>query len=66
MTKGKYNSRIIENGATWTAEITRRISARKTGVSKSEEGFSSEAAAQAWVEKELPVFLKNLGEQNKR
>jgi hypothetical protein len=66
MTKGKYNSRITENGATWTAEITRRISARKTGVSKSKEGFSSEADAQEWVEKELPVFLKNLGEQNKR
>lgn len=58
MAKGKYNSRVIQDGSTWTAEITRRISARKTGVSKSKEGFSSEATAQAWAEQELPNFLK--------
>lgn len=66
MAKGKYSSRVIQNGATWTAEITRRISSKKTGVSKREEGFSSEAAAQVWAEKELPNFLKALGEQNKQ
>lgn len=66
MAKGKYDSRIIQEGTSWRAEIVRKISSKKTGVSKAQGGFSSESEAMAWVEKELAVFLKNLGEQNKR
>ena len=66
MAKGKYGSRILQEGTSWTAEITRKISSKRTGVSKTQDGFSSESEAQAWIEKELPVFLKSLGEQNKR
>ena len=65
MAKGKYGSRIVQDGASWTAEITRKITSKRTGVSKTQGGFSSESEALAWVEKEMPVFLKNLGEQNK-
>lgn len=65
MAKGKYGSRIVQSGDAWTAEITRRVSARKTGVPKSEEGFKSEADAQAWIDKELPHFLEKQGEKNK-
>ncbi len=66
----KYESRVIESvvaeGAAkeWTAEITRRATAKKTVVSKTQGGFTSEAEAQSWAEKELAVFLE-LNERNK-
>jgi len=66
MAKGKYGFRIIEEDSSWTAQITRKISARKTGVSKSQKGFSSESEAKAWVDKELETFLNSLKERNKR
>ena len=66
----KYESRVIESvvaeGAAkeWSAEITRRATAKKTVVSKTQGGFTSEAEAQGWAEKELAVFLE-LNERNK-
>ncbi len=66
----KYESRVIESvvaeGAAkeWSAEITRRATAKKTVVSKAQGGFTSEAEAQSWAEKELAVFLE-LNERNK-
>ncbi len=66
----KYESRVIESvvaeGAAkeWSAEITRRATAKKTVVSKAQVGFTSEAEAQSWAEKELAVFLE-LNERNK-
>ena len=65
MAKGKYGSRIVQDDTSWRAEITRKITSKRTGVSKVQDGFSSELEAQAWVEKEMPVFLKNIGEQQK-
>ena len=66
MTKGKYSYQIIGDGSSWTAKIIRRISVRKTGVSKSQGDFSSESEAKEWAEKELATFLKSLGRRNKR
>ena len=66
----KYESRLTESVVSegglqeWAAEIIRRASAKKIVVSKSQGGFASEAAAQAWAEKELAVFLE-LNERNK-
>lgn len=66
----KYESRVIESvvaeGAAkeWSAEITRRATAKKTVVSKAQAGFTSEAEAQSWAENELAVFLE-LNERNK-
>jgi hypothetical protein len=62
----KYDYRVVQNGKTWTAEITRRATSKKTVISKSQDGFASEAEAKAWGEEELKSFLENLGKRNKR
>jgi len=62
----KYDYRIVQNDATWTAEIIRQVTSRKTMVSKSQEGFASESEADAWGQKELQTFLEKLKERNKR
>lgn len=67
MTKGKkYDYRVVSDKAGWSAEIIRRITSKKTGVSKSQGGFSTKAEAQEWGQKELKVFLQKLSEHNKR
>jgi hypothetical protein len=62
----KYDYRVTQNKKTWTAEIIRRVTSKRTSVSKSQDGFSTEAEAKAWGEKELASFLDNLAERNKR
>lgn len=67
MTKGKkYDYRITQDNTTWTAQILRRKTARETIVSKSQDGFTSEAAALEWAQTELKSFLKSLSDRNKR
>jgi len=67
MAKGKkYDYRIVQDKKTWTAEIVRQATTKKTVVSKSQDGFATEADAKEWGEKELKVFMENLGERNKR
>ncbi|WOT04586.1 DUF3622 domain-containing protein [Shewanella youngdeokensis] len=62
----KYDFRVVEDKTTWTCQITRRQSARKIVVSKSQKGFETEAAATAWGETELKSFLENLVKRNER
>ena len=62
----KYDYRVSADNGLWKAEITRRASSRKTIISKSETGFSSEAEATEWAETTLKSFLQNLNERNKR
>ena len=67
MTKSKkYDYRITEDNTNWTAEIIRRITTRKIGISKRQNGFPTKSDAQAWGEKELSAFLQSLTERNKR
>ena len=67
MIKGKkYDFRINQMDASWTVEIIRKVTSKKTIVSKRQSGFTSEAEAQEWGQKELKAFLQNLHEQNKR
>jgi len=67
MSKGKkYDYRITEANGHWTAEIVRRASSKKTVISKSQDGFSSESDAQAWGQNELKSFLHNQEQRNKR
>ena len=67
MTKPKkYDFRVEQINKTWKAEITRRVSSKKTHVSKSKDDFTSELEAKEWGEKELTNFLQNLKERNKR
>ncbi len=65
MTK-KYESLISQTETSWKAEIVRRVSARKTKVSKFQDGFASESEAKAWAETELAQFLANQGQRNER
>jgi len=67
MSKGKkYNYQIIQDKTSWTVEIRRQVTSKKTVVSKSQDGFSSEADAQAWGESELESFIKKLNQRNKQ
>ncbi len=65
-TNKKYAYRVVQGKTDWVAEITRRATSKKTVVSKSQDGFATEADAKAWGEKELVSFLENLTTRNKR
>jgi|GEM_PF-218770 len=62
----KFDCRIVQDNDVWAAEITRRMTARKTIVSKRKTGFATEADAIAWGDKELKSFLDKLVERNER
>lgn len=62
----KYDYRIVQDNTSWTAEIIRRVTSKKTVASKSRGGFSTESEAQEWGQTELTAFLQNLDERNKR
>ncbi|MBY5981351.1 DUF3622 domain-containing protein [Ferrimonas balearica] len=62
----KYDIRVTENDGSWTAEIVRKISTRKTKVTKRQDGFGSEAEAQSWGEETLNSFLQQQVERNQR
>ncbi|MBY6187605.1 DUF3622 domain-containing protein [Marinobacter hydrocarbonoclasticus] len=62
----KYDFRVIENDGSWTAEIVRKISSRKTKVTQRQDGFGTEAEAQTWAEQALEGFLKQQVERNQR
>jgi hypothetical protein len=62
----KYSIRTSQEKDTWSAEIIRRASAKKTIVSKTQAGFKTEAEATEWAEKELVLFTAKQSEQNKR
>jgi hypothetical protein len=67
MAKGnKYEYRVVQDkeDSTWMAEITRRVTSRKTVVSKSRGGFATEAEALAWGQEAIQPFVKNLVKQN--
>jgi hypothetical protein len=62
----KYSIRTSQEKDTWSAEVIRRASAKKTIVSKTQAGFKTEAEANEWAEKELVLFTAKQSEQNKR
>ena len=62
----KYSTRTSQEKDTWSAEVIRRASAKKTIVSKTQAGFKTEAEATEWAEKELVIFTAKQSEQNKR
>lgn len=66
MSKGKkFDYRVVQDNTTWTAEITRRATSTKTVVSKSQDGFATEAEAQEWGETELKSIVKTVSDRNK-
>lgn len=67
MSKGKrYDYRVVQHDGCWKAEITRRASAKKTVVTKSQDGFATESDAQAWAQRELKSLLENLAARAKQ
>ena len=62
----KYEYRLIQQGDSWRAEISRRVTSKRSLISKQQDGFASEAEASAWAEAELKEFLLRLKERNKR
>lgn len=64
--ENKFDYRITQDGEKWHAEITRRVTARRTSVSKRQKGFDTEELAEQWAKQELQGFLDNLQAGNKR
>ena len=62
----KYDFSTSQEKDSWRADITRRASAKKTIVSKTQSGFKTEAEATEWAEKELTLFTVKQSAQNKR
>jgi len=62
----KYDYKVTQLGEIWSTEIIRRVTSRKTVVSKKQDGFATEAEAQEWGKNELDAFLKNLKKNNQR
>ncbi|UCX03722.1 DUF3622 domain-containing protein [Shewanella sp. HL-SH8] len=62
----KYESRVFQADNGWKTEITRRMTSTKTIVSKSHDGFATEAEATAWGEEALKGFLSKQADRNKR
>lgn len=62
----KYTSTISKEGSTWTAQINRQITSKKTVVSKQKTDFKSENAANEWANEQLAEFSKTLEKSNQR
>ncbi|MGO2418411.1 MAG: DUF3622 domain-containing protein [Vibrio casei] len=62
----KYDFQLVKKRNGWAAEIIRQITSRRTIVSKRQLGFTTEAEAKEWAEKELVEFQKIQTERNKR
>ncbi len=60
----KYKFRVKQEGSCWAAEIIRKVTSKKTIVSKRLNGFSTESEAQEWGQRELKTLLQNLHERN--
>lgn len=66
MSQKKYQITLSQEDGSWSAAIVRKVSSRKSTITKSQAGFSSEAEAQAWADTELKALLKVLAERNQR
>jgi len=67
MSKGKkYDYQLEQQGACWSARITRKVSSKKVIISKEKEGFDSQADAKVWTEREIANFTKTQNVSNQR
>ncbi|HEY5716423.1 MAG TPA: DUF3622 domain-containing protein [Psychromonas sp.] len=64
--QNKFDYRITQDGDTWHAEITRRVTAHRTSVSKQKKGFESEESALIWAKETLAEFIANQQVATKR
>jgi len=69
MKKSKqYDIRIVQDDTGWVAELIRRVTTKKTVVTKSQGGFTTESDAQAWGQDEVKTLTqkRHLNKSNKR
>jgi len=68
MKSKQYDIRIVQDDTGWVAELIRRVTTKKTVVTKSQGGFTTESDAQAWGEGEVKAFTqkRRLNKGNKR
>lgn len=62
----KFAIRVMQDNASWSAEIVRRVTAKQSVVSKRQAGFPNEGEAQQWAQTELTSFLEKLSTRNRR
>lgn len=62
----KYQRIIVQRGDTWTAQIVRQVSSKKTHVSKEQCDFTSEQEAMDWGEAALAEFTATQSSSNRR
>ena len=61
-------SKLKRSDDSWTAEVVRRVTSKKSVVTKSQQGFATDDEAEAWGQNEVKILVKttNLNERNKR
>ena len=62
----KFNYRIVQDENSWTAEIIRKVTAKKTVVTTKQSDFVSEEEAETWAKKKLLSFVKELNEKRQQ
>jgi len=67
-TSKQYEIRIKPDDTGWVAELIRRVTTKKTVVTKSQGGFASESDAQAWGQGEVKALTqkRHANKSNKR
>jgi len=65
-TSKKYDFTVEQNDTEWVAKITRKITSKKTLVTKQQDGFKSAEEAQAWAETALIELTETLKKSNQR
>lgn len=61
----KYDCCIQHDDAGWRVEIIRKVTAKKTVISKRQGGFATEPEAIEWGQNEVKTLLQQHNERNK-
>ena len=61
----KFDYRLVEKDNSWTAEITRKMTSRKTLVPKKKADFITEKEADEWGRTELKSLVSKLNERRR-
>ena len=64
----KYTCRVVQEDDSWSAEVVRRVTSKKSVVTKRQDGFVTDDEAESWGLAEVRSLVKstNLNERNKR
>lgn len=68
MKSKQYDIRIVQDDTGWVAELIRRVTTKKTVVTKSQGGFATESDAQVWGQGEVKTLTqkRHLNKSKKR